>query len=121
MSKRSSTTSSTAFAVRCNAVGVKIKFWKRGWWVFVHHEGRRKTKRVGDRETATRVAQAIREKLARGELNLGTASDSQTSQTLRAYANTWLATVQHTLKASTLDFYEANLKRHVLPTLGERR
>ena len=59
-------------------MGVKVKFRNGGWWVFVNHASRRKAKRVGDRETAQRVAQAIRERLARGELNLGPAPDAQT-------------------------------------------
>ena len=41
-------------------MGVKVRYRKGAWWVFVHHGGRRKAKRVGDRETATRVAQALR-------------------------------------------------------------
>ena len=63
-------------------MGVKVRFWKRAWWVFVNASGRRKAKRLGDRETALRVGQAIREKLARGDLNLAPASDGQT---LRIY------------------------------------
>ena len=86
--------------------------------MFVHHRGRRKTKRVGDRESATRVAKAIREALARGEFNL---EEAPASQTLRAYASAWLVTVTPTLKASSLRFYEEHLERHVLPALGERQ
>ena len=41
-------------------MGVKVRYWKGAWWVFVNHNGRRKAKRIGDRETATRIAQAIR-------------------------------------------------------------
>jgi len=68
-------------------VGVKVRYWKGAWWVFVNHNGRRKAKRIGDRETATRIAQAIREKLARRELNLGDGADGEI---LRSYAATWL-------------------------------
>jgi integrase len=62
-------------------MGVKVKFRKGAWWVFVHHHGRRKAKRIGDKETAQRVAQAIREHIARGDLNLEPAAGE--SKTLR--------------------------------------
>ena len=53
-------------------MGVKAKFWKGAWWVFINHQDRRKAKRVGDRETALKVAQAVRERIARGEFSLPT-------------------------------------------------
>jgi len=99
-------------------VGVKIRFWKGAWWIVVHHGGRRKTKRIGDRETAERVARAIREKLAKGDLDLTSTSDTET---FRAYATTWLGTMKGTLKASTVAFYEGHLERHVFPALGIRQ
>jgi integrase len=99
-------------------MGVKVQFWRDAWWVIIHHRGRRKTKCIGsDRETAERVARALREKLARGELNLEPAAGNQTLQT---YAKAWLETVKGTLKASTLAFYEANLDNYILPMLGPR-
>lgn len=96
---------------------MKVKFWKRAWWVFVHHDGRRKVKRIGDRETAVRVAQAIREQLTRGELNLAPPVDTQT---FKSYSEAWLKTVTGALKASTVVFYERALTTHVWPALGAR-
>ena len=40
--------------------------------------------------------------------------------TLSTYAAEWLLTVAGRLKASTIGFYEDNLKHHVLPLLGSR-
>jgi integrase len=99
-------------------VGVKVQHWKGAWWVVIHHGGRRKTKRIGDRETALRVAQAIRERLARNELQLPSA---EVTPTLRAYADKWLETADVTLKASTVAFYRANLERYILPSLASRQ
>jgi integrase len=96
---------------------VKVKFRKGAWWVFVNHRGRRKAKRIGDKETALRVAARIRGRLASGELRLGTSSDDET---IAAYAANWLKTVTGNLKASTIAFYTDNLNRHVLPLLGRR-
>jgi hypothetical protein len=77
-----------------------------------------KTKRIGDRETALRVAQGIRERLARTDLQL---TPSETTPTLRTYVNNWLKTAKVTLKASTVDFYNGHLALHILPALGSRQ
>jgi integrase len=98
-------------------MGVKVKFWKGAWWVFVNHHGKRKAKRIGDKETAQRVAKAIRERLARGDFNLAPPADVQT---LRVYAESWLKTASGSLKASTVTFYRAHLTAHILPLLGDR-
>lgn len=97
-------------------MGVKVKFWKGAWWVFVNHRGKRKAKRVGDRVTAMKLAQAIRERIARGDLQLG----PSTEETLETYANGWLKGLTGNLRASTIAFYTDNLKRHVFPLLGRR-
>ena len=97
-------------------MGVTVKFWKAAWWVFVNYRGRRKAKRIGDRETGVRVAKRIRERIAVGELQLGAAHD----ETLDTYASAWLKGLKGNLKASTIAFYGDNLKRHVLPALGHR-
>jgi hypothetical protein len=33
-------------------MAVKVQHWKGACWVIIHHAGRRKTKRIGDKETA---------------------------------------------------------------------
>lgn len=98
-------------------MGVTVRFWKGAWWIFVNHHGRRKAKRVGDRETAVRLAKTIRERLALGDFHLAPAADEAT---LNAYTEGWLKTVAGTLKASTIRFYNGHLDEHVLPALGSR-
>lgn len=98
-------------------MGVRVRFWKGAWWVFVSVDGRRKAKRIGDRETALRVAKAIREKLARGQFGLEAAAEHVTLDT---YARAWVTALTGNLKASTIRFYTENLDRHVLPLLGSR-
>ncbi|MEX2662445.1 MAG: tyrosine-type recombinase/integrase [Vicinamibacterales bacterium] len=95
---------------------MKVKFLKGAWWVMINHQGRRKAKRIGDRETALSIAKRIRERIAAGELQLGPLAD----ETLETFAGEWLKTGAGNLKASTLAFYGDNLRRHVLPLLGRR-
>jgi integrase len=97
-------------------MGVKVKFYRDAWWVFINHGGRRKSKRVGDRVTADALAKVVRERLARGDLQLPIADD----QTFAAYAKSWLQTASRNLKASTLRFYRGHLDQHILPALGNR-
>ena len=98
-------------------MGVTVKFYKGAWWIFINHRGRRKAKRIGDRATARRVGQAIRERLALGDLNLDL---SDAGSRLQPYAERWLENVTVSLKASTVAFYRGNLTLHVFPALGTR-
>jgi integrase len=97
-------------------MGVKIRFWKEAWWVFINHAGKRKSKRIGDKASATRVAQAIRERIAKGDLQL----EQTNPETLAVYADAWQTGLSKALKASTLRFYGDNLRRYILPALGSR-
>jgi integrase len=99
------------------SMGVRIKFHKGAWWIFINRDGRRRAKKIGDRETAKRVAQRIREQLAAGAFNL---TPTATEEKLEAYVKTWLAGLSGNLKASTIRFYGDNLDRYVLPLLGHR-
>jgi integrase len=98
-------------------MGVRVRFWKGAWWVFVSHQGRRKAKRIGDKATALRVARAIRERIARGDLQLGGSNE----ETLESYGCAWLKGLTGNLKASTIRFYAEHLRRHIVPALGQRR
>src|SRR3989442_11248719 len=96
-------------------MSVRVKFRKGAWWIFINHQRRRRAKKVGDRETAKRLAQQIREKLATGDLRLAAVP---AEETLDTYARPWLGSLTGNLKASTIKFYGDNLGRHVLPLLG---
>lgn len=99
------------------SMGVRIKFHKGSWWIFINRDSRRRAKKIGDKETAKRVAQRVREQLAAGAFTLTPAA---AEEKLEAYAKTWLAGLSGNLKASTITFYNHNLERYVLPLLGQR-
>jgi integrase len=99
------------------AMGVKVKFHKAAWWVFIHHAGRRRAKKIGDRETADAVARRIRERLALGDLSL---LSSEPAPTFDKYAENWLSTGEASRKASTHRFYAFNLAVHINPILGAK-
>jgi hypothetical protein len=95
-------------------MGLKVRFWKRSWYVFIDHRGRRRAKKIGDRETALTVARRIRERPLLGDLTLlGT-----DTETLTVYATRWLTEGEKARKVSTHRFYRFNLDVHILPVLG---
>jgi integrase len=89
------------------------------FWVFINHNGKRKSKRIGtDEGVANEVAEKIKAKLILGELKVETIN--QPSPTFKELAELWLA-LPHDWKESTKESYESNLKLHVYPVLGKRR
>jgi hypothetical protein len=87
-------------------MGVKVRFWKGAWDLFIDHHGRRRAKKIGDRQTAQDVARAVREKLARGDLGVFNAGQADT---VEVYATRWLEAGEGGRKASTQRFYTFNL------------
>src|SRR6187401_2396169 len=97
-------------------MGVKVRFHRGAWWVFIDHHGRRRAKKIGDRQTAHDVARAIRQKLAAGDVGIFPA---EASVTVREYAKNWLKVNETVWKASTHRFYQFNINLHVVPALGD--
>lgn len=97
-------------------MGVKVKFYRGAWWVFVNHHGRRRSKKVGEEAAARAVARQIRERLALGDLGV----IPKDSPTVRTFATTWFTHGEGTRKRSTHRFYGFNLTLHILPVLGDK-
>ncbi|SPD73829.1 hypothetical protein PITCH_A200001 [uncultured Desulfobacterium sp.] len=54
-------------------MAVKIREKPNGsgvWWLFIDHQGKRKSKKVGDKKTALEAARKIEAKLVLGDFNL---------------------------------------------------
>jgi integrase len=98
-------------------MGVRVRFYRGDWWVFVTHKGRRRSKKVGDEQTARTVARQIRERLALGDLGLF----AKSAPTFQTYATTWLTQGAGARKPSTQRFYGFNLTLHITPVLGPKR
>jgi integrase len=99
-------------------MGVKIRFKKGAWWLVIDHLGRRRSKKIGDRDTAIAMAKKVREALAAGDLRCTVPDTAQTL--VEGYATEWLAGLTGNLKASTVRFYSDNLRRYILPSVGKR-
>jgi integrase len=98
-------------------MGVRVRFWKGAWWVFVTYHGVRKAKRVGDRRAAETVASTLRARLQLGDLSV--LEPARPLLTFQAYAEGWLESyaVPHT-KPRTQEIYRLLCRLHLFPTLG---
>ena len=103
-------------------MGVRVRFWKGAWWVFITYRGARKAKRVGDRRAAEIVASQLRARLQLGDLSMLEAEpDARATHpepTLQEYAERWLAAYAPNIKPRTADLYRALNERHIFPALG---
>ncbi len=97
-------------------MGVRVRYHRRAWWVFIAHRGKRRSKKVGDKESALTVAKRLRQRLALGDFALLGAD----SESFKTYASRWLTDGEGARKASTHRFYAFNLAKHLYPVLGPR-
>jgi len=89
----------------------KVKGKGKPWWVFIAHNGKRKSIRVGDRTAADALAGKIQEKLKAGELQI---APEKKTPTFGEYARKYLDGYGEThLKYSTWKSYQLILKNHL--------
>ena len=99
-------------------MGVIIRQKTKGkgqpWWVFISHNGKRTSRKVGAKDAAKKVASKIEAKLKLGEF--GFEQQNSHVPVFKEYSDSWIkTTVPATCKESTLSDYEDILKNHVLP------
>lgn len=101
-------------------MGVQIREKPKGsgaWWIFINHQGKRKSKKIGAEDLARTVAKKIDARLTLGDLGLD--SFNRKSHTFGEYAEKWLAFVQLKRRESTFERYQGILKKHVLPVFKD--
>jgi integrase len=101
-------------------MGVKVREKKKGsneWWIFINHQGKRRSKKIGDKRTANKVAKEIRERLAKGEM--GMVKDR--APTLSVYGSEILNSPLNTWTIGTLAEYKDVFRLHIKPVLGRKR
>ncbi len=104
-------------------MGVKIRQKVEGkgnpWWVFISHNGKRTSRKVGDKKAAEVVASTIRAKLQLGEFGF---EEQRPVPTFKEYSEKWIeGYVKINLRESTFDEYESVLRNHVLPVFKKEK
>jgi integrase len=102
-------------------MGVTVRQKVRGkgnpWWIFIAHNGKRKSIKVGDKAAAETLASKVRERLKAGDLQL---TSPQKIPAFGEYAHQWLESYARTnLKHTTQESYRGLLAHH-LGALMER-
>ena len=104
-------------------MGVRVRQKVRGkgnpWWVFISHNGKRTSRKVGDKKAAEAVASTIRAKLQLGEFGF---EDPKPVPTFKEYSPKWInGYVRSQCRESTFDEYESVLRNHILPVFKGQR
>ncbi len=88
------------------------------WWVFIAHQGRRTSRKVGGEAAAKDAASKIQARLTLGKGALPEKAKLPTP-TLEQYFKRFEANYKSTLKPSTWYSYEISLRIHILPEFGK--
>lgn len=99
----------------------KVRFDRGAWWVFTHHRGTRKKKRVGPTKADKRQAEKIAEKI-NAAIALGTFSTAPEAETRAlpcdAELRRWHATYAPTMKATYAKLTLGLIDNHLVPYFG---
>jgi len=97
----------------------KVKGRGNPWWVFINHDGKRTSRRVGDKPAGQAVASKIRAQLELGEFGLEVEENKM--PTFKEYSESFMdgySRFNH--KETTRASYRDVLRLHLLPTFGNQ-
>jgi len=101
-------------------MGVKIREKPKGsgvWWIFINHNGKRKSKRVGNEKAAREAAEKIEARLVLGQYNIH--EEKKQALTFKEFTEMWLQSYIIPLRRqSTYERYCNVLKGYVYPVIG---
>ena len=104
-------------------MGVKVRQKVKGqgqpYWIFINHRGKRKSKKVGDKRTAQRLASEIRTKIKANELNI--ADDKPALPTFNNFSDGFMDTYSKLNHAeNTRKSYQDMSRLHFNPIFGAK-
>lgn len=100
-------------------MGVKVREKVKGsgeYWIFINHDNFRRSKKIGKKATADKVANQVRARLALGDLSL-----IEETKTFGDYADIWWASIGSVSKKKTVKAYKVCLFKHILPVFGKKQ
>lgn len=101
-------------------MAVIVREKKKGsgqWWVFINHKGRRRSKKVGNKKAANKVAREVEARLAAGDMGLV----KDACPTVAKYGRQWLKSPLNQWTDGTAINYESAFKQHIDKHLGSKR
>jgi integrase len=99
-------------------MGVKLKERRPGeWWLYIDHNGKRKAKKVGDKQAAVQAAKKIQAQLVLGDFDMKT---RKAVPSFGNYCELWLADyIKATKRTTTYQRYKGIYENHVKSALGK--
>ena len=101
-------------------MGVTVREEPKGsgiWYVFINHQGQRKSKKIGSKRSANLVADQIRVKLAEKTLHIAPEKKEPFYQYARSHLDTF---VQVTRSSATYTRYSGLLEKYLKKHLGSK-
>lgn len=101
-------------------MSARVRFWKGSYWVFVHAQGKRRTRKIGptktDKKRAERIAEQVNAALTAGTYNPEEPSPLPCADALSG----WLDAHGATLKPSYRRSAGGVIRNHLAPWFGDR-
>ena len=105
-------------------MGVRVRQKVQGgdWWVFIAHQGRRTSRKVGTEKAALEAAEKIQAKLTLGEPPLRERTNPESIPTVEEYWKRFKEIrLQLFVAESTAAKYRHTFAAHILPAFGKKR
>ncbi|MFC1831156.1 tyrosine-type recombinase/integrase [Thermodesulfobacteriota bacterium] len=103
-------------------MSVNVREKRKGsgvWWIFINHAGQRRSKQIGPKAEAVKLADIIRGKLAAGDIGIDGISVKRTTKTFGHYCEAWQNSgsfrkgTKKERKLTTLEDYAVIIKHHL--------
>ncbi|MBN1103592.1 MAG: site-specific integrase [Deltaproteobacteria bacterium] len=106
-------------------MGVVVRQKTKGkgqpWWIFIAHQGKRKSVKVGNQRAAEKMAGAIRVELAKATLNMDPPKPRAPVPEFGEYAEKWFTYIESMRRESTAERYRQLLDSYVKPAFKGKR
>jgi integrase len=86
------------------------------WWVFINHKGKRKSKKIGSKVAANKVAREIEARLAQGDMGM----IREQSPTVAKYGREWLDSPLREWTDSTRNNHNGVFDLHIKSAIGKK-
>src|SRR5210317_99102 len=85
------------------------------WWIFINHAGQRRSKQIGPKAEAVKLADIIKGKLAAGDIGIEGITGRRITKTFGHYCEAWQnsGSFSKGRKLTTLEDYAVIIKHHL--------
>ena len=106
-------------------MGVIVRQKKKGrgepWWIFITHQGKRRSKKIGSKTAALEVAAEIQARLGSKDFNIEKEKPVPIP-TFQEYSKKWLSNyIKVSCRESTFEEYSGILDNHILPVFKDTK